>query len=314
MPSVIELFSNAVSYLLTKPWLVLVVLVPNLILTYVDVNNRALEGAEFAPIVSELALMGVLFFAAIIALVVLQLGVLKYITADALRQPLQSFGAAVSWAGSNILGFIWIGLLSALVVFGGLLLIVPGIIAIAHLAIVQYVYAHEGVRGMAALRRSRELLWGSAGAVWWRLLGLFVLFMLLAIVLGLLGGLLASVLPAAASIWPEVVASGLASAIGTVLMVHYAAHIYAWSVAQPPLQVPAERWYQTLAWVGIPAIVIFTIGIAILAAVTFSFLLQDTFINLQESQLNESQASLSPDEQAELETFLEENRQQLEIN
>ncbi len=64
----------------------------------------------------------------------------------------------------NIWSLSWIYVLTALIVYGGIfLLIVPGIIVTVLTFFAPYVYLKEGKRGLSALMRSRELVRGR----WW---------------------------------------------------------------------------------------------------------------------------------------------------
>ena len=110
--------------------------------------------------------------ATILLLVVLVLYLLTLIAAlhivvesPARRIP---FNEAFGWAGKRLGSFVWVYLLTAFAVWGGLLLLViPGIIVSLYIYFSQYVLAREGLRGLDALMRSRELVRGH----WWALLG-----------------------------------------------------------------------------------------------------------------------------------------------
>jgi hypothetical protein len=101
-----------------------------------------------------------------------------------------SLGEGFNWAKKNFLGLLWVNLLVLLVVYGGfILLIVPGVIVSILVFFSQFVYAKEGIRGLSALLRSREIVKGNWGAVFGKLflIGLcfFVVYILLTIVIGM---------------------------------------------------------------------------------------------------------------------------------
>lgn len=87
--------------------------------------------------------------------------------------------------------YLWISILSALVVIGGyLLLIVPGIIFAIWFSLAAFVLVTENIKGMDALLKSREYIKGRWGGVFWRFIGFGLIVSLilaaLAIVLYLL--------------------------------------------------------------------------------------------------------------------------------
>lgn len=86
------------------------------------------------------------------------------------------FREAFAWARKHVWSLAWVYILMSLVTMGGfMLLIVPGVIVSVLVYFSQYVYAREGVRGVNALLRSRELVQGNWGAVFGRTLGLGLL-------------------------------------------------------------------------------------------------------------------------------------------
>jgi len=102
-----------------------------------------------------------------------------------------SISAATLWARQNALSLVWLWILSTLVVMGGLiLLIIPGFILMVYVALAQYVFVAEGKRGIDAIVRSRDLVAG----YWWpfaiRLSGVSVIFILILMFIGMIGGLL----------------------------------------------------------------------------------------------------------------------------
>lgn len=77
----------------------------------------------------------------------------------------ESFRRAYHGVGS----YLWLSILSGLVIMGGFMLfVVPGIIMAISFSFATYVFVTEGVKGMAALIRSRDYVKGKWGAIFWR--------------------------------------------------------------------------------------------------------------------------------------------------
>lgn len=101
-----------------------------------------------------------------------------------------SLTARQAWdrALPQTLPLVWLGIISAFFVVGGLLLfIVPGVMFAVWFSVVTLVFAREGERGMAALRRSRQLVRGRFWAVTWRLLVLLLVWLPLRLLTSSLG-------------------------------------------------------------------------------------------------------------------------------
>lgn len=92
-------------------------------------------------------------------------------------------GTALKEGFHRLWGFVWTGFLTALVVGAGLLLfVIPGIIWGLRYFFAAFIYLSEGVSGVAALKRSRELTRG----VSWTLLARVYVVMIVALLMGLL--------------------------------------------------------------------------------------------------------------------------------
>jgi hypothetical protein len=90
-------------------------------------------------------------------------------------------GESLKWALQRILGLIGTWLLLGLAIMGGFMLcIVPGIIASFWFALATQVVVIEGTAGIAALKRSKELMKGNIGTF-------FVLMLLVGIITGGVG-------------------------------------------------------------------------------------------------------------------------------
>ncbi len=98
-------------------------------------------------------------------------------------------GVISSWrlAIQNMISFGWLRVLHALIVLGGLLmLIIPGIIFYIWFIVSSYVFAIDGEKGMSALLKSREYIRGSWWRIVWRLIVPIVVFSVIAALIFLL--------------------------------------------------------------------------------------------------------------------------------
>jgi len=85
----------------------------------------------------------------------------------------------------NFFPFIWLTILSTLSIAGGMImLIIPGIILSLAFSFGIYVFVEKGLRGFQALGRSAQYVKGYWWPVFWRYLGLFLLALLIALVIG----------------------------------------------------------------------------------------------------------------------------------
>ena len=88
-------------------------------------------------------------------------------------------------AWSKILDFIGVSILSFLIIAGGFILfIVPGIIFSVWYSLAFYVFMKEDLTGMAALRRSKELVVGRWWSVLWRLIFPSLIYIAIGLALG----------------------------------------------------------------------------------------------------------------------------------
>ncbi len=93
-------------------------------------------------------------------------------------------------AKKNIGGYFWVSLLTGiLVMLWSLLLIIPGIIFGIYYTLATWVFFKEGKRGMAAIKRSKELI----KDYWWAVFGRLILVVILLLVAT---SIIQSVLPA----------------------------------------------------------------------------------------------------------------------
>lgn len=87
------------------------------------------------------------------------------------KDELLTFGQYFKFGFSNFWSYVWVVMLSNLIVAGGMvLLIIPGVIFGVWFGLSLYVLILEGHIGRAALLRSKQLVSGKWGSVFWRFL------------------------------------------------------------------------------------------------------------------------------------------------
>jgi hypothetical protein len=180
-----------------------------------------------------------------------------------------SVGEAWQWIYRNFSKYLWVAVLSAVVVMGGMmLLVVPGIIVSIMIAFSVFVLMREGVRGMAALRRSRSLVQG----YWWAVFGRSVLFSIVTffIVFGVAFtvGLLSVGVPNGEMLFVALLQ--IVSAVFQLAGMRFSAYIFHGLrviKAGQTEQNDATRWqYTVLAWLGLLFPVSLVIGAIVLAS------------------------------------------------
>lgn len=222
--------------------------------------------------------------------------------------------AGLSWAVSNFLGWLWLVVLSTLVIAGGfLLLLVPGIIAMVYIVFSQYVFVDEGSRGMAALQRSRQLVYGKFGAVLWRLFVMLLFFIALYIPVAIVSGILFAATPENTALLIATVVEGVMSGFVGVLAVYYLTSLYKSLKTLPASNVTPTKWYPAYAGVGVLAMAAI-IGLVILFASTYPDFGEPMPTDENPTQFQIEQAELDVDMQAELEAFQEQFQAEFESN
>ena len=221
-----------------------------------------------------------------------------------------------NWATNNIWAWAWIAALSFCVVFGGFLLfIIPGIIISFYIAFSMYAFIDEDARGMSALQRSRELVTGN----FWELLSRFAVFILfilgLSIVFGITSALVASALGTVGNGVEEIVITvldAILTAFASLLGVYFAAGLYTALKQQSVQSVDPSQAYPVLGWLGVVALLLFMGlgGFGLNAYLNevgpegFDWeMLMDAG---SDTQMIEAQAELTPEQQAEFDSFMEE--------
>lgn len=85
----------------------------------------------------------------------------------------------------KIISYLWLSILAGFIIMGGyLLFIIPGIILGVWFSLASYVLVSEDKKGMTALLRSKQLIKGYWGKVFWRFLVLGLIVLLISLVAG----------------------------------------------------------------------------------------------------------------------------------
>jgi hypothetical protein len=183
LPGVMHLFQGAVDYVKERYDLALVLSLPLVVMSL-------LEYLELAGVLSaSVSLLASVFnLILIIVYYVLFLAVINIVIQK--EETAVSFSDSWRWASHNFFGFIWLSILSTLIIWGGfVLLIIPGLLMSLYFYLSQYVFVAEHKTGFSALSRSHDLITG----VWWpvlgRLVGVGLLFFIFFIVVLVLVGL-----------------------------------------------------------------------------------------------------------------------------
>ncbi len=194
------------------------------------------------------------------------------------------------WAYRNFWSLVWLGVLSTLVILpAALFFFVPALVVGIYLSFAYYVLIAEERRGLDTLVRSTQLVHGN----WWGVLGRVLLLVLVGAAVGfvvsfvvvfvfsLVGaaiGLGASGGGAEGALGGGLLAAGLSEIVRvpfdiivqmflTVLGIRVAANMYRSMRDQKPAFDPSAKsssrtWYTVLAWLGIPALILFSVAIA----------------------------------------------------
>lgn len=164
--------------------------------------------------------------------------------------------------------YLWTSLLAALVIMGGFsILIIPGIILGVYLSFMMFVFALEGLRGRAALRRSHSYVQGAWFDVFWRMLVAGLMAGLALWVVGLIFGFLKDTI-----VWSLVY--GLLSALAGAWTLCFSYRVYLNAkerVGGQPAE-PKGGWANYTVWaiIGVVGIIIIPI---IWAALGFAALI-----------------------------------------
>ncbi len=187
LPSATSLFGSSFSFIQNRVDILLLLAAP---FSIVFILSTLLESSALMQESTVTLYVGLLGIGALIAYILI-LGSSLYIISESSNRKV-SFTEAFTWAKKSVLGLLWIYVLTALVVYGGLLLfIIPAIVVSLLIYFSQFVYVKEGVRGLDALLRSRDLVKGNWWAIAGRLLVVGLLFIVVFVTLGIVLSLIA---------------------------------------------------------------------------------------------------------------------------
>ena len=277
------------------------------ILEYFNTTGTAV-GSPSAILLYLLATIGLVIFAVLLQVAVIYIAIKHAAGETATVQD------AVVWARSNFFSWIWLVLLSGLVVMGGwLLFIIPGIIAAVYIAFSQYVFVDEGAKGLAALQRSRQLVYGKFGSVLWRLFVMMLFMIGLYIPVAIVAAIALAVAPEETATLLAAVLEGLMSGLVGVLVAYYMTTLYQSLKGMPSAAVAPTSWYKVYAGVGALAfILLVSLPIIFMSAIQEFSATMET--DLDPTQFQVEQAELDAEMQAELEAFQQEFQAEFESN
>lgn len=122
----------------------------------------------------------------------------------------------LSRAKKDILGYLWVSILTGILVFlWSLLLVIPGIIFGLYYTLSAWVFFKEGKRGMEAIKRSHELIKG----YWWAVFGRLVLA---GVIFVAISSVLQAIVPGKSG---EIVSNAISWLFGPFMII-YQLHIY----------------------------------------------------------------------------------------
>lgn len=305
-PSAIDLFKSAWQFMTGRLDLVAAMAAPTAILALLEYVGMGITGVSANIIIVVGALASVVFMV-LMQIVVVHAAVMTQIQPEAPK-----LADSFAWARSNVFSWLWLVIISALVVFGGwALLIVPGIIAAVYIAFAQSIFVAEEKRGFAALQRSRALLYGKFWSVAGRLLLFAILIVLLYIPFIVVAALLGAGVDGVENPSPLVgVVEALMSGVVAVISAHFITGMYV-SVRNNVTSVQSTKWYKIYAWLGVVSIALY--ALLMVAAVGFMTM---GGVDMMEGQFDveQIQQQMSPEEQAEFEAFMQEFEAELNIN
>jgi hypothetical protein len=228
--------------------LVGLIAVPGALLVLLAYVNETQEFAVGAGAAIVAVIVAFLFVVVMIALQIAVVHAAVTTVVGAAAAP--ALADSVRWARQNILSFVWLMILSFLVIYGGLMLfIIPGIIALIYIFVAQYSLVHEGTKGMSALQRSRQLVSGNAGPVVWRLFIMMLFLIAVYIPVGIAYGILGFTEDTTYLI-PDILEALLSAAVG-VFATFYVATMYRDLLQQPVSHPKPTVWYTVYGWIGV---------------------------------------------------------------
>lgn len=129
----------------------------------------------------------ILLIAGIVAIYIGLLSQIALVHAVADEGPKIGILDAYKKANGKVASFLWISLIIGLVIFGGtILLIIPGLIFAVWYYFASYVFVTEGIKGTAALQKSREYVRGFGWQIVFRYLVIAFAFIAVYFIIGVL--------------------------------------------------------------------------------------------------------------------------------
>ena len=305
-----DLFKAAWGFMVSRLDLVAWLAVPSValgVLTFLNTSDFATESLA-QTVLSVIATIALFLFTIVVQVAVIY-AALKHSKGETL-----TIKQGITWATNNFFGWIWLVLLTGLVIMGGwLLLIVPGIIAAVYVAFSQYVFVDEGGRGLAALQRSRQLVYGKFASVVWRMFVMTLFLVALYVPVAILAGLILASVPEATATLITVVLEGLVSGFIGVLAAYYMTTIYQSLKLMPLVPVAPTSWYKVYAGVGV-LFVIAIVGLSLAFMSALTELGDDMQTDTVPTAFQAEQAELDAEMQAELEAFQQQFQAEFESN
>lgn len=184
LPSVGALISQGFAFLKSRPDFLLALVASSSVLALLDTVPESAFGSGGEHISVYIGL-GILMIVASISYLITSTAILHTVVESPHRTV--SLKDSIVWAYHNVWSVLWIYVLLFLVLWGGFILfLIPGIIVMLSVYFALYVYIKEGLKGMSALERSRDLVRGN----WWNLASKISLFwIVLVVALAVVGSL-----------------------------------------------------------------------------------------------------------------------------
>lgn len=167
---------------------IIVQIIAGVVLFFVALGGAMLSFANPMLMASNIkrasGLVLILIVITVVGLIVMNiLSQIALIYAAISRDRRVGVGEAYSFATGKLFPYLWVVILLAIIIGGGMnFFIVPGILFAIWFAFANFVVVGEDSRGMSALLRSREYVRGKGWAVLWR----FIAFIIILIIAGLI--------------------------------------------------------------------------------------------------------------------------------
>lgn len=180
-------WKNIVKFILVGVWGFIYALIPlAIILLFVIIMSRQGDSVSLSLEIVSLLIFLVSFFAIIYFMIRGYIGLFLLVKKNYEGKPLEIFKETKSFA----VPYIGLSILTAvLILLWSLLLIVPGIIYSVFYSLAIYVFFFEDKRGMAALRRSKELVKGYFWPVFGRVCFLALVMWIFGVIISIPSGM-----------------------------------------------------------------------------------------------------------------------------